>query len=149
MDANKQLTLLSSSSERLLRLDPATLPVWGKMTAQHMVEHLSTAMDMSLKNTSYTPQWDEETILKNKAYVLSQGLKRGKILSDEELKELRNPDLPSAISEYSNRLNDFLYAIETAPLSTYHIYFGRLDNSEWLAFHYWHTLHHLSQFSLV
>jgi len=149
MDANKQLSFLNSSSEILLRLDKETLPAWGKMTAQHMVEHLSTAMDISLNNTSYTPQWDEETILKNKAYVLSQGLKRGKILSDEELKELRNPDLPSAINEYSNRLNDFLYAIETGLLSTYHIYFGRLDNSEWLAFHYWHTQHHFSQFGLV
>lgn len=32
----------------LARLDPAQVPVWGQMTAQHMVEHLTGALRLSM-----------------------------------------------------------------------------------------------------
>ena len=149
MDTKEQLVFLTGSSKILLQLAPETLPMWGKMTAQHMVEHLSSAIVMSLKKTTYNPQLNQEAVLKSKTYMLSHGLKPGNILDDGKLKDLKTPDLDTAINEYSNQLNNFLHAIETSTLATYHIYFGQLNNDEWLTFHYWHTQHHFNQFGLI
>ena len=150
MDANKVIEFLDSSPKTILKLKSTTLPVWGTMKAQHMVEHLSSAFTMSLKNKQYNKQINQDVVIKNKINVLANGFKPGINMSDGKVEHLKHPDLLAASNDYSQNLKKFLDAMSSnTSLLTSHFYFGPLTNEEWLVFHYWHVHHHYKQFGLL
>lgn len=144
------ITFIDSSPVTLLKLKSHTAPVWGSMTAQHMVEHLSSALTMSIKNTGIANTGtNEETILKHKAHTLSNGFHSGTSVGDGKLKDLKQLDLASAIKQYVVDIQNFSESVSTTTLATSHFYFGPLTNEEWITFHYWHIHHHFKQFNIL
>jgi hypothetical protein len=119
------------------------------MTAQHMIEHLSSALIMSLKNTIHHAQMSAEVLQKHKAHMLANGFKQGTSMGDGKLKDLKHPDLATAANQFSKNLADFFGAAATTDLATSHFYFGPLKNEEWRIFHYWHIHYHFEQFGII
>ena len=127
-------------------------PLWGKMTPQHMVEHLYKTMQASINEITFNIFTDEKRI---------PVLKR-LFLGDRDLpKEFMNPavgpdlieldfkDLRSAINELENIFFKYeKFFMENPDTKTIHPVFGYLTKSEWDLFHKKHFKRHLAQFGL-
>jgi oxepin-CoA hydrolase/3-oxo-5,6-dehydrosuberyl-CoA semialdehyde dehydrogenase len=138
--------------ESLNKLKNDQTPLWGKMTAQHMVEHLFKTMQASINEITLKIYTEERKI---------PTLKR-LFFGDRELpKDFMNPaigvdlmklefvDLKSAIKELENifiRYEKFFR--ENSTTKTAHPTFGLLNKDEWDIFHKKHFKHHLGQFGL-
>lgn len=139
--------------ESLDKLSPDQKPLWGKMTPQHMVEHLYKTVQASINEIAINIYSEERKI---------PILKR-LFLGDRELpKEFMNPaigsdlmslefeNLGSAIKALENILIRYTKFFEDKPqIKTAHPIFGELTKSEWDIFHQKHFKHHLSQFGLT
>lgn len=128
-------------------------PLWGKMTAHHMVEHLILAVRTSnnkLKVACFNPP--------EKIPTLKRFLVSNRPLPKEFMSPIIGPDLlplefnsldeaiknlKIEIEEYISFFDDNPSAILTNPT------FGDLNREEWEIFHQKHFTHHLKQFGLL
>jgi hypothetical protein len=134
------------------QLKPDQKPLWGKMTPQHMVEHLYKTVQSSINEIEMKVYTEERKI----------PLLKRLFFGDRDLpKEFMNPaigpnlidlefeNLDTAIKELENVLIRYDKFFEQNPFTkTIHPIFGLLDKSEWDSFHQKHFKHHLSQFGL-
>jgi len=138
--------------ESLNKLKADQKALWGKMTPQHMVEHLYKTFQASVNEIKLKIYSEERKIPVLKKFYLR----------DRELpKEFMNPaigpdlmklefeDLKTAIKELENILARYEQFFQNNPtLKTAHPIFGKLTKEEWDVFHQKHFKHHLSQFGL-
>lgn len=139
----------------LQQLNPHTPPRWGKMSVQHMIEHM--VMDtlpvasgrLLIQKIMVTP----EQLMKMRTFLMT----------DKPFKEnLRNPLLPeqprplryntvqAAISALQEELIYFFNVFENDPSRiTRNPFFGDLNFEENVQLLYKHALHHLRQFGVV
>jgi oxepin-CoA hydrolase/3-oxo-5,6-dehydrosuberyl-CoA semialdehyde dehydrogenase len=133
-------------------LKPEQFPLWGKMTPQHMVEHITNAFRMSVRkiNTSVLTPEDKLPLM------------RKILLSSRPLpKNYKNPILPEypLELEYQNiyfakqylheAMIEFYEFFENSASETpIHPIFGELNFNEWEIFHTKHLQHHFAQFGL-
>ena len=139
--------------QKLDNLKIGPKPLWGKMTAQHMVEHLIFAVRTSngkLKLECFNPVEKLPTL---KRFLLSdrplphnfinpvigEGLVPLQYESLEKAKEI----LAGEINDYYNFFEDHTDALLT------NVTFGDLSKDEWEVFHQKHFTHHLQQFGLI
>ena len=138
----------------LQRLDPATLPRWGKMNVQQMVEHYAGD---AVRNASGRLKID--TIL-----TAPENLERMRefMMSDKPFKEnTKNPlmgeepaiprykTIQAAIGALQQELIYFFEAFEKNPgLITRNPFFGDLNFEQNVQLLYKHALHHLRQFGV-
>lgn len=143
-----QLNLLTKSSQ----------PVWGTMTPQHMVEHLTMAVQSSTGKIIFdrfiTPE-DRIAIAKrflNSSRPLPK-LFVNQVISEvigEGLIPLINNDLSSAIRELKKEVDYFYeYFTKNPEAKPINATFGPLNYKEWIAFHNKHFTHHFTQFGLI
>ncbi|AFM06042.1 hypothetical protein Fleli_3730 [Bernardetia litoralis DSM 6794] len=144
-------TTIPAATSKLLAV---TKPHWGKMSAQHMIEHLYTAVVSStiIKNTPPIPPNSRQEEFKN---IL--------IYSVEPMaKNLDNPAFRFGLPEYTNPT---IIEAKTKLLSSLERFFeiyqgkddaynfnpflGDLQAQEILIFHYKHFKHHYTQFGLI
>ncbi len=140
--------------ETLKKLRSDALPVFGKMSPQHMIEHLSFALSFSNGKLPQTLMVDERIAKTIKHYTIntdkemSVGFK-APMLGDD-LVPLSYPSLEIAIEYLKEELNDFdLYFKnnpESKPISPV---IGELNYTEWIVFHNKHFTHHFKQFGLL
>ncbi|MES2689370.1 MAG: DUF1569 domain-containing protein [Bacteroidota bacterium] len=146
---------LSKTSFILLKdLAPGTVPLWGQMNAQQMIEHLTLAVEVSSGKHDMQLHTEKEKVEKIKAIML---------LSDRPMpKEFKNPALPLVPLDVKHKdiedakqalkqslelfMHYFKNEVETRRM---HNIFGELNYQEWLWFHYKHFTHHFVQFGLV
>jgi hypothetical protein len=139
--------------EKLILLRVNTKPLWGKMTPQHMVEHLILAMRMSsgkLKLECFNPP---EKLPALKRFLMSSR-PLPKLFVNPAIGEKLLPLEYSSLEEAKNILNqekiDYLNHFELNPeVKTVNVTFGELNKEEWDVFHKKHFLHHFSQFGLL
>jgi hypothetical protein len=139
--------------ELLQPLHPETQPKWGRMTPQHMVEHLSSSIRMSNGKKKFLIQTPPEKLAGLKAFLLSnRSFPKNFHLagSSPELPALRQPHLAAAILELEQELTLFRAHFNQQPnrIETHPI-FGELTQPEWEHFHRWHFTHHFTQFGLL
>jgi hypothetical protein len=127
-------------------------PLWGKMTPQHMVEHLYKAMQASINEISLNIFTEERKIPVLKRLFLGE-----KALPKEFMNPAIGPDLmalefknmEAATLELENILERYEQFFENNPdIKTAHPTFGYLTKKEWDVFHQKHFIHHFSQFGL-
>lgn len=138
----------------LENLTEKTNPIWGTMTAQHMVEHVCLAVQLSngnlVINECMTP--DEKLPLLKRILMSDRPLPKNftNTVIGEGLKPLINKNLESAITELKNEIsqinNHFESNEDVLPVNPT---FGPLNKEEWIQFHKKHFLHHFTQFGLV
>ncbi|WMJ71713.1 DUF1569 domain-containing protein [Cytophagaceae bacterium ABcell3] len=129
-------------------------PVWGRMTAQHMVEHLAFAVMSSngaLDQKLYFPKEKAEQIKRAVIYTdneLPMGFK-APMLGDT-LPKLVCSDLGAALKKLYLALDEFeLYFLNNPDAKPVNLAMGELDREEWTRFHNKHFSHHFKQFRLL
>ncbi len=136
------------------RLDPATLPRWGKMSVQRMIEHFGGE---AIRSASGRLKID--TILTSPENL---GRMREFMMSDKPFKEntknpliseesppLRYKTIQAAIGALQQELIYFFEAFEKNPgLITRNPFFGDLNFEQNVQLLYKHALHHLRQFGI-
>jgi Protein of unknown function (DUF1569) len=137
---------------RLLgRLTPGTVPAWGKLAAQNMIEHLADAVDYTNGNKTTVLEVSlEEAQIKKQIvlhvdFVLPKGIKG----PDDGLEKLMYPNLTEAIKALNRAIDDFEKYFQTKNITSMHPGFGPLNQEEWLLFHGKHFGHHFMQFGLL
>jgi oxepin-CoA hydrolase/3-oxo-5,6-dehydrosuberyl-CoA semialdehyde dehydrogenase len=136
------------------KLDEKKSPIWGNMTAQHMVEHLIMAIKLS--NGNYLIE--ECMYPLEKFQVLKKMLLSPKPMPryfvntviGEGLKNLIFYDIDTAKAELKNEIVSFENYFRQNPNATpNNPTYGPLNYEEWIVFHNKHFTHHLTQFGLI
>lgn len=137
----------------LLELPANRKPLWGRMTAQHMVEHLALAITLSNGKRNVPVQTPPDKIDKRLLYLRGpEPLVRGFVPDGPlgELPPLRFGDIPAATEAVKKQLRDMDQWFADNPESEQnHPVFGALKVDDWLTFHLKHFTHHLTQFGLL
>jgi hypothetical protein len=143
-DIRSKLNLLSAD----------TAPLFGKMSPQHMVEHLSFALKFSNGTLPQTCYYPEKIAQRIKASVIESdkelpvGFKAPML--DDDPPELTTLDLETArvmlFSELELFDTHFTHHRDATPINPT---MGALNYSEWVVFHNKHFNHHFKQFGLV
>jgi len=140
--------------KRLENLKENTPPVFGKMTARHMVEHLSLGVKFSNGKLPQKLYFPVEKAQEIKAFViytdkeLPAGFK-APMLGDEP-ENLLHPGLEEAIASLQTELNNFDdYFKQYKDAKPINPTMGALDHKEWILFHNKHFSHHFKQFGLI
>ena len=139
--------------EAIETLDGDARPIWGKMTPQHMTEHLAWIFDLSTgkeETTCNIPEAKQATL-------------KPWLYDDRPFpREVRNPKLPltpgslkyptlrEAKVTFRRALDQFIHntKVNSEYIGT-HPVFGRLSMDEWERFHFKHAFGHLVQFGLA
>ena len=146
MKLTEQILLLNNLKED-------TKNLWGKMTPQHMIEHLILSLQISnnkLATSCFTPEEKLPTL--KKVLMSERPFPKGFVnaLTGDGLPELTYSDLSKAKSVLEQETKDFYLYFEKYPdAKLINPTFGELNKEEWEQFHKKHFTHHLSQFGLV
>ncbi len=130
-----------------------SLPHWGSMTGQHMLEHLIWAFQCStgkLVLPCHTP----DILLERTKRFLYDNRQTPHGFKNPELGELPPPFCFSTFDQSKTALRlelaCFLDHFRTQPEAVHvHPIFGPLGAEEWQRSHFKHSYHHLLQFGLV
>lgn len=136
------------------RLDPATVPRWGKMTVQQMIEHFSgDAVQNANGNLKFTEivtppaQLDRvrEFLMSDKPFRENT---QNPLLPEQPL-PLRHQTVQAAIGELQQELIAFFEVYQETPqLNVRNPIFGDLNFEQNVQLLYKQALHHLKQFGI-
>ena len=138
---------------RLNELKSDTVPAFGRMSAQHMVEHLVFIVSISNGKLPHKVFYSDEKAAKIKAYTIHSDKEiivgfRAPMLPDRPLPLLFS-DLDEAIDQLRAELSDFDQFFMNYPeASPTNPTMGPLNFDEWIIFHNKHFTHHFKQFHL-
>jgi oxepin-CoA hydrolase / 3-oxo-5,6-dehydrosuberyl-CoA semialdehyde dehydrogenase len=139
----------------LKNLTPSHQALWGQMTPQHMVEHLTWAMDGAMERWEATVITPEEKLPKLRAFLRSNLAMRHHFQHPQmppqgELPALRLSNLEAAREEFWQRWAEYeQFALNNPDKLVDHVVFGPLNPDEWRLMHFKHVVHHFSQFGLT
>jgi hypothetical protein len=151
----ERLDFLQQKFIPLLRnANPALPPKWGRMSFQHMVEH----MVLVFKNANGKLKVEEMKTPTEKVQAFQDF-----IMSDKEFREnTKSPSFPEdplplhfataeeGINKLEKEITDFVNVYEAAPgLKIRNPVFGDLDYELAANLLYKHAIHHLKQFGLA
>jgi hypothetical protein len=149
-------TFIEPTLENILvylnKLEDQTIPEWGTMSSQRMVEHLSESLSMSIGEGNFNLAIPEEKIQGMQNFLFGEKLMAKNIQVDfaPEHCQLRNESLELAIDEFCEKWVDFESCYDENPnMSAIHPYYGDLDFKGWLRLHSKHFTHHFLQFNLL
>jgi oxepin-CoA hydrolase/3-oxo-5,6-dehydrosuberyl-CoA semialdehyde dehydrogenase len=139
--------------ERALnRLKATTIPAWGTMHAQQMIEHLVETMEYTNGKKMAVLEIPEEE---------ARSEKLAKVVPDFEIpRNVKGPipdntgkkmfkDLPSAIAALKNEIQRFEDHFRMPGQTSVHGAFGPMNYDEWILWHGKHFAHHFTQFGLM
>lgn len=154
MSFEKENFLRTKLVAYLQRLDPATPPLWGKMSVQAMIEHFEGD---ALKNANGRLVFDKivtspEHLARIREFMMSDKPFRPNTknpLMGEEPAALRHKTIQAAIGALQEELIFFFEAYEKDPgLVIRNPIFGDLNFEQNVQLLYKHALHHLGQFGV-
>lgn len=138
----------------LKKLTPDLRPLWGQMSPQHAIEHLSLIFRASAGKWPVPVVTPAEKLPKYRMFVysnmaISRNFKNA-LMDPEKLPPLKFPDLETAIGVFWKSWAEFgEYFAQNPEAMTNHVTFGPLSGSEWRRFHFKHVVHHLAQFGVT
>lgn len=136
---------------KLERLKPDSKPLWGSMSSQRMIEHLSDSVKLSCGDHSIPLQIPEEKVQWAQDFLKSDDPmpKNFEAIFAKKETGLRNNNIESAISDFKSDWRYFENHFKTSGSGkTLHPYFGELNFELWKRMHSKHITHHLSQFGI-
>jgi len=145
---------LDTILETLKNLKKDSQPLFGKMTAQHMIEHLIMALNFSNGKSPQHLMIDERFAKKIRYYTIetenemSIGFK-APMLGDD-LPALNYESLHAAIENLVKTIETFEFYLKNNPeVKPICPVIGELNYHEWIIFHNKHFKHHFKQFGLI
>ena len=147
-------SFLDQALPLLDQLQPDTLPLWGIMTPQHMVEHLGSIAYLSSKELNLAIATPAEFLPKSLAWLWSdKAFRKGTKapgIAEQGLEKLRYENLDQARAKCKQAMQGFhAYFVQHPEAELIHPVFGPLNYAGWLRFHHKHILHHFTQFRLL
>ncbi len=150
------MSFIETDLELILRyldqLEANKKPLWGKMTAQRMVEHLSDTLKLAKGEIPTKLEIPEEKVDKARAFLYSEHPMPVDFKASfaPENMELRNESIDLAIDEFTINWIEFENLFEeNTDLKTLHPNFGMLNYDDWNKLNSKHLTHHLKQFELL
>jgi oxepin-CoA hydrolase/3-oxo-5,6-dehydrosuberyl-CoA semialdehyde dehydrogenase len=144
---------LREFAEYINQLDENATPVWGRMTPQHMVEHLTNTLRLAtgeIEIPVYTP---ENQLASMRNFLMSnRAIPRGVVSPavGGSLPKLKNSSFEEARKEFWEKYDAFEKYYEDNPDNTHaNPAFGDLNKEEWKQFMKKHFTHHFEQFGLI
>ena len=136
--------------ELLLSLDPQATPIWGKMKAQQMVEHLVDQVEWTNgKKIPFCERPADEAYQSKMEMVYSDTeIGRGVVFKSPP-EHYQYPDIATAVDQLMLELEAFDRYFEQPGAIAIHGGFGPMNHHEWLIWHCKHFTHHLKQFGLI
>jgi oxepin-CoA hydrolase/3-oxo-5,6-dehydrosuberyl-CoA semialdehyde dehydrogenase len=139
--------------ECIASLDENARPIWGKMTPQHMVEHLVWTFEGSTGVLDFPCRTPKNMIVLIKKILYDERpLPRNyrNPLLDADPLPFRFPEFPGAKTALSSEIVRFVDHFREQPDAVHvHPVFGPLGAEEWQRIQFKHAYHHLVQFGLV
>ncbi len=140
--------------EIMHKLKIETIPLWGSMHSQQMIEHLTDAIMLSIGEFESTVFTEKEKVDKIKRMFIDSDLPFRKDFKSPIFRGegiiFRNPSLAVAIKELESYIVKFEAYYNINPNKTHvHPVFGMLSKADWERFHSKHFTHHFKQFGLV
>jgi hypothetical protein len=126
-------------------------PLWGKMSAQQMVEHLTDGIKMAYGQLSLPIEVPEEKVEKMQAILMSDVPfpKEFKASFVDDQATLRHEEIELAIDEFTLEWIEYENYYAENPDATHpHPYYGNLNYTQWERLQSKHVTHHLSQFGI-
>jgi hypothetical protein len=148
----RDLFLRHTVSTLLEPLLPETLPRWGGMRPQDMVEHLVWAFELSTGKARVDCQMPEPQIARARAFLASdrpmpREFKNPTLVGG--LPPLRYASLREAKLALGREIQSFLEQSAEPARIYMHPVFGEIGLPDWQRMHYKHAYHHLQQFGLI
>jgi hypothetical protein len=134
------------------QIDGDTQPLWGRMTAQKMIEHLTESVWTSSGKISMECPYSGEKLERSRAFLMSEAPmpKEFKAHFVDDSKPVRNESFELAVDEFIESWVDFEEHCELNPNFEYvHPVFGILNMTEWRWMHRKHITHHFTQFGVT
>lgn len=139
----------------LSHLKETDRPLWGIMTPQHAVEHLTVSLKASVGKTKPLILVNQATAEKNKNALIAddrlwpQGLKNA-LLPSGRLFDLKYTTFGEAREKLIYAVYEFeTYYSRNPNASHSNPFLGYLSYEEWKQFHFKHFRHHFIQFGLL
>ncbi|MGV3630546.1 MAG: DUF1569 domain-containing protein [Bacteroidota bacterium] len=143
---------LESVLPYLEKLTPETKPVWGSMSAQRMVEHLTDTLKIATGENPQKMEIPEDKLPRMIAFLESDKPMAQNIevpFASKEM-DLRQEELELAIDEFVDTWLHFEELYEQNPaLNEAHPYYGPLNYAQWQRLNSKHLTHHFTQFGLM
>ena len=142
----------------LTKLEEDTVPHWGLLTAQGMLEHLT--LGIKIGNGSLAPrgtvpydEYDDARKRQVAIFVASEAPFARNIMNplmQDKPFQTRKPDLNTAKDWFKEELELFFrYWRENPDAARLHPTLGSLQRDDWYRFEYRHIMHHFGQFGLI
>lgn len=142
---------ISEIIQKLDKLKPDSKPLWGNMSAQRMVEHLTDTLKIASGKTKFPLEIPEDRIEKMQAFLESDKPMARNIDVPFAKKdtELRHEEIELAIDEFLLEWIDFEEHFDEEENTTeLHPYYGNLNFEQWSRLHAKHLTHHFEQFGI-
>ena len=153
IEREKYVAFLKTVPQSAQKLTAGKVPGWGKMTAQHMVEHMQVTVTASTIVSLKTPQ-PGKLQLEAKNFLIYSPDPMPRNLDNPMfrfgLPVYTNPTIEVAKEKMAKSLDMFFKTFDNKPNAvSYNPFLGDLTYEELLVFHYKHFKHHLEQFELI
>lgn len=150
---NRQQFLKHILMDAIDSLTEQIQPLWGKMSAQHMVEHLIWAFELSTGKVKIQCKLPENIIDRPKKLLFTNKPTprnfKNPVLSDSP-SPLRFSSLADSKSALRKEINLFYEHIIDKPEAIHnHPILGPIGTEDWECVHFKHCYHHLLQFGLI
>ena len=147
MKSFKDPMLRQDAIQRISSLTPGQRALWGTMSVEGMVCHLSDSFDGVMGDRRLSPDSSllNRTLIKWVALHVPMQWPKG-IRTRPEVEQGAGGTPPAEFESDVERLVTTIERFCGAPRRTPHPIFGELNESQWLRWAYLHTDHHLRQF---
>ena len=136
----------------LAPLEPGTLPLWGKLRAQNMIEHLIEAVEYTNGKKIATLELSARKAYKEKLEKVREDFEIPKEVTGplpDNSNTIRFKDLATAISRLKEEIEIFEAYFKKPGQTSIHGAFGPMNYMEWILWHGKHFAHHFRQFGLL
>jgi hypothetical protein len=138
---------------RLITLSSESKPGWGKMSSQHMVEHLIFTVRISNGKLTVGCLIPQERWPTMKNFLMSERPLPKNFVNPVigvDLAPLEFQNIEEAKINLANEYSNFNKYFHKNPQATIlNPTFGELNKTEWVQFHRKHFTHHFEQFNLL
>ena len=137
---------------KLSKLEDTQKPVWGTMSAQRMVEHLTDLVKISNGKSVLEIITPADKIERAQLFLESDTPMAKNVNVEFVAKEvaLRHAEIELAIDELTEEWCDFEEFYENDESKTAnHPYYGALNFDQWKKLHSKHFTHHFEQFTIA
>ena len=134
----------------LMALDKLSLPLWGEMQPQQMVEHLIEQVKYANgKKTASSDVPAAESLQQKQKWIYTDVEIPKNVLLADLPRQLIYADIQTAIGQLMKELDNFDEFFKQPGATTIHGGFGPMTYQEWLIWHGKHFTHHFKQFDLI